>query len=211
MRGFITVAWRDDPSYATLPEESMNMRLPRLVVTALVAAAVGGCGDNAVNYSDPVSLKLSGFKEGDIRAGTFDEQKNVNTETGNPYAEFLRGARNALGGADPGSIGVDAIVLTAGSDSTGVGSDGLGAMMQTVEVYLTDDTSTVPIGRVDNVPMTATTLEVPVTAETEALRPLYPRLIDGSIKVGVRGNARAMLPSTFDLKVNVQITFAAYE
>ena len=27
-------------------------------------------------------------------------------------------------------------MLTAGSDSTGVGSDGLGAVMQTVEVYL---------------------------------------------------------------------------
>jgi len=189
----------------------MKMSLSRLTVIALFVALAGGCGDNAVNYSDPVSLKLSGIKEGDIRAGTFDEQKNVNTESGNPYAEFLRGARGALGGRDPGAIGVDQIILTAASDSTGVGSDGLGAVMQTVEVYLTDDTSTVPIGRVEGVPMTATSLEVPVGIETEALRPLYPRLIDGSIKVGIRGNARAALPTTFDLKVNVQITFVAYE
>ena len=87
-----------------------------LLVASLACAA--GCGADPVSYSAPVAISL-GAKSGDVQSGTLTAKKDINTESGNPYAVFITDAHTALGGKDPGLIQVDKLTLQLGGTSTG--------------------------------------------------------------------------------------------
>ena len=72
-----------------------------LIVLSLTLAA---CADQPISYSDDVGIAL----KADVVDGTVVDEKNINTESGNPYAAFITDAHNALH-ADPGSIEVDRV------------------------------------------------------------------------------------------------------
>lgn len=159
--------------------------------------------------SQPIALDVGGIKEGEIRNETYNRDKSVTSDSGNPYKQFLEQAKGKLDGKSPGRIGVDKIVLTVDGSSKGIGSQGLATILKNVQVYLEKD-ATVALTAVEEVPEGAT-LELEVTAGEEELKVMQTRMLESDFKVGIRGDAVSPRPQDFDLKVNVQITFAAYE
>lgn len=173
---------------------------------ALLAAA--GC-ETAAATSDTIVIRLSGIKESDIRDGVVEREKNVTTETSNPYAAFLADARTALG-ADPSRIEVEAVSITLGGDSRGVvGFDELFAG-QTNVFLRTDAGGTVYVGRVDR-PTGVGPVSFEVIAGEDELAPILPDLLAGVFRVGVRGATARAATDDFDARIEVSIRFAAFE
>ena len=84
----------------------------------LLCATLAACGSDPVGYSEPVGIELKA-KSGDALNAAITEQKDITTESGNPYGKFTSDATAKLGHA-PGSIGLDQLTLTLGAQSTGV-------------------------------------------------------------------------------------------
>ena len=190
-----------------------NWKIGRASMAMLVLAMASGCGDdgssnpaNTVNYSGPVSINIDKFKDGEVRNNAFDADKNVSTESGNPYGMFLSQARATLG-RPPAAVVVDRVTLTLGRDSTGVTAfeQILGGPLT---VYLASSSSTVNIGTVAQ-PTGAGPVEVVITATRDTLAPINSDLIQGSFKVGIRVPAAASLPRSFDAKVATVLYFRA--
>lgn len=90
--------------------------MSRLLAFAFLFTCVAACSDDAVSYSDPVGIHLA-VSDGDVTGTTAYDEKNINTESGNPYGEFATAAHEAVGG-EPSRIVVDAttIAIADGSD-----------------------------------------------------------------------------------------------
>jgi hypothetical protein len=85
----------------------------------LVLCALAACGSDPVNFSEPVGIELKA-KSGDVANTAVTEQKDITTESGNPYGKFTADAMTKLNGNAPSSIGLDQLTLTLGGQSTGV-------------------------------------------------------------------------------------------
>src|SRR5687768_10416129 len=94
----------------------MRSALPTLII---LLACVAACGDDEVSYSAPVGIKLS-LASGDVDNGQLLDEKNINTESGNPYGAYITAAREELGGHDPGDIRLDHLTLQLDTTSSGV-------------------------------------------------------------------------------------------
>lgn len=177
---------------------------------ALTALALG-CGDgtadtNTVGYSGPVNVRLDKFKDGDVRNDAFDSDREINMESGNPYAAFLRDARTALG-RDPAAVVLDRMTFTLASDSRGVtGFEQIFA--GTAVVYFATSSVTVNVGSVA-MPSGAGPITVQVTATRADLAPINPALLSGNFKVGMRVGAAAGRPASFDVKASTTLYFRA--
>lgn len=178
-------------------------------LSASVLFLACGCG-GAVAYSEPVSIKVGTIKESDIRNSAFEFDKEISSETGDPYKAFMATARDELGGADPSAIEVTSIVLTVASDSKGIGTSGFADVMSGVEIFFTKGETTVVVGKLGMIPA-STTMEIPVIAGEEELRVLHSTMLKGDFKVGVRGDAVMSPPAGFELRINVQLEFEALE
>ena len=70
-------------------------------------ALIAACSHHTVaGFSEPVGITFSSVKPGDVVGTILEEQKNINTESGNPYGKFVNDAKAHLGGANPGEIDV---------------------------------------------------------------------------------------------------------
>lgn len=172
-------------------------------VLALGAAA---CGDDPVAHSETISLKLSGIKNGDIKNGQASEDKEISTESGNPYGEFIKNAKAALGGKDPGSIELVSAFVRIHSDSKNVSA--LEAVFSSMELYLTTSNTTIPVGTVATPKGTSIAVKLDENVDYE---PIFADLLGGSFKGGVRGPTVATPPADFDLKLTLDLKFTAYE
>ena len=93
----------------------MNTRNAAALLLVLAAA----CGSkDPVTYSAPVGISLDA-RSGDVVGGTLEVDKNVTTESGNPYGAFTNDAVKALGG-NPSRIAVTSVTLTLEPSSTNV-------------------------------------------------------------------------------------------
>jgi hypothetical protein len=176
---------------------------PLLTLALLVPACAE---DDPVAVSDIVSIKLGGIKEGDVTDSQAARDKNVNSETGNPYGEFLKTVKAALGG-DPRVIRVTSITVQMHADTTGV-SD-IGEVFDALEVFLADGVTTVPVGTLSA--PSGTSLSVPVTATDASLETLQASLKKGDVKVGVRGPVTNPPGGKFELRLTVDIKFEAHQ
>src|SRR4051812_35810400 len=86
---------------------------------ALILLALAACGSDPVSFSQPVGITLKA-KSGDVNNATITENKDVTTESGNPYGAFISDATAKLGGHAPGTIEVNDVTLTLGGTSQGV-------------------------------------------------------------------------------------------
>ena len=80
---------------------------------------LAACGADPVNYSSPVGIELKA-KSGDVAMSVVTEQKDITTESGNPYGAFTNTATQMLGGKQPSRIEIDQLTLQLGAQSTGV-------------------------------------------------------------------------------------------
>lgn len=76
----------------------------------LALILIAACGDDPVNYSAPVGIELKA-KSGDVTGNAINEDKNITTESGDPYGKFVNEAKAKLG-RDPSEIDVDKVTLT---------------------------------------------------------------------------------------------------
>ena len=180
----------------------------RSLFVVLSLAGLAGCETPAAS-SDAIVIRLSGIKEDDVHDGVVEREKNVTTETSNPYAHFLADARAALG-RDPSRIDVEAVSITLGGDTRGVvGFQEL--FSGETNVFLRDDAGgTVYVGRVAS-PSGVGPVECEVVSTEDSLAPILPALLSGTFRVGVRGPTARLATDDFDAKVEVSIRFAAFE
>lgn len=183
-----------------------------LLAAALVSVAA--CGDDPVRYSEPVGIQLKA-KSSDVVAGALDDEKNVNTESGNPYGAFVASARAALDGNDPTEISLEGLALTLGGGSTGVTGVGQVFTGQVDVLFVMSDTNTsVPVG---GGPIAATDGTGPIglgaTFDSTTLASAdYAKLLAGGFKVVLRGPAAATFEAAgADADLQLTLTFAAYE
>ena len=169
-----------------------------------VLVLMTGCG-SPLAVSDYISLKLSGIKDGDIRNGQVSEEKNVNTEEGNPYSEFLRVVGEELDGAAPSRIEVESVGLQVHSDSKGV-SD-LETVFQSLEVFVATGETIATVGYIEVVSGSTVTLD---DIQNGSLDTVQAALIEGNFKMGVRGTVHETLPDDFELKISMDVQFSAY-
>ena len=170
-----------------------------------LALFVFACGDDPVAYSETVSLKLSGIKNGDIAQGVASEDKNVNSESGNPYAEFLKSARAELG-RDPGSIELVSAFVRVHADSKNVVN--IEQVFEDLELFLANSQTTIPAS--DNEAPTGTSVRMAIYEDLD-YGPVFDSMLAGDFKVGVRGATAAEPPADFDLKLTLDLKFTAYE
>lgn len=189
------------------------MPVSRLAVPLLlVLLPVLGCDeDEPVARTGEIVIQLSGIREGDIVAGSVEEEKNVTTESGNPYGAFLQSAREALG-HDPSRIEVTSASITLAGGSRGVATfeelfDG------ETHVFLRADVGgtpvTVHVARVV-APSGTGPVACEVIADRAALAPLDAALLSAGFRVGVRGPTPRLPTDSFDARIDVRIGFAAY-
>jgi hypothetical protein len=85
------------------------MRNP-ICAICLAAVAIACSDKEPVSYSAPVGISLPVASK-DVVSGTVSADKNINTESGNPYGAFTSAARAQLGGKDPSHIAVTGVTL----------------------------------------------------------------------------------------------------
>jgi hypothetical protein len=182
-------------------------RLARILATAtIVGFTLPACGDDPVAYSEVVSLKLSGMKNGDFKNNSVSEDKNISTESGNPYAVFLRNAKDALGGKDPGHIEVVGVTVQVHSESKNVTA--IDQVLADVEVFITNSATTLPVAK--KTAPTGSSVVVPLIKDLD-YGGVKASMISGDFKMGARGTGIATLPADFDLKLTLDVRFEAFE
>src|SRR5262245_54384030 len=174
---------------------------PTLLIFALM---VGACSD-PVSYSSPVGIELKA-KSGDVSGTAISEQKEITTESGNPYGAFVNDATHRLG-RDPARIEIDDLTLTLGGQSTGVA---------TLDQVLTGDVDVAFIVNDTNNTYDAGHILNPTGLGPDAVDPVFDwalvaaldraKMLDGSFKVVVRGPAAAGF-STKGAEASLQTTF----
>ncbi len=184
--------------------------LPIFACVSLVAA----CSDDPVSYSAPVGINLKA-KSDDVVNGVVTDEKNINTESGNPYGAFISDAQDELGGGDPATFELEKLELLLGGNSSGV--TGLGEIFDgTTEVlFIMADTNNSHV--VGSGEITATTEGGPVELGINFDSGDYQgddwdKLLDGGFKVVIRGDAAPEFETKgADADLQVTFTFAAFE
>ncbi len=178
--------------------------MSRLIVLALILSTAS-CGDDPVAYSETISIRLSGIKHGDIANGQASEDKNINSEEGNPYAAFLKTARGRLG-RDPGLVEIVSATVRVHSDSKNISS--LEAVFADMELFMADSATTIPFAHRTTV--SGTSLAFPIDDDVD-YEPIAASMLDGDFKVGARGATVAAPPDDFELKLTLDLEFEAFE
>jgi hypothetical protein len=181
-----------------------------LVATALTASLA--CSGDPVSYSAPVGINLKATGE-DARSGVVVDEKNVNTESGNPYGAFVGEARKQLG-RDPGRIEVAQATLLLGGTSQGVT-----ALEQVllgridVQFVLDDTNNSYNVAHLENAAGTGP-VAFQVDFRPESLAPTdQAKLLSGGFKVVLRSAAAPAFMGRKDASADLQVSleFAAFE
>ena len=183
----------------------------RLLMFSIIATAIAfpsaGCGDDdPVAHSETVTLSFSGIKATTIKDGAASVEKNINTESGNPYADFVKNARAALGGHDPSAIELVSATLRVTDGSQSI--ETFDQLYTALDLTLADSASSLVVGHVAS-PVGAT-IVVPLDGEVD-YAPFAPTFLGGDFKVGLTGPTVAAPPDGFELEVEVDLRFTAYE
>jgi hypothetical protein len=184
----------------------MNRAVRTVGLCALLPLLLAHCADDPIAYSEVISLKLSGIKDGDAKNGVTTEEKNVNTESGNPYGAFLASAEGALDGAEPGRVELSSALVGLHADSKGVAQ--LDQVFSRVELFISSSTATYPLG--DATSLSASTAAF-VLSEDVDWEALQPTLVQGDFKVGVRVDVITDMEDNWDAKLFLDLNFSAYE
>ncbi len=169
------------------------------------------CGDDPVSYSAPVGINLKA-KSGDVSGTAISEDKNITTETANPYGAFVSSATAKLGRA-PGRIEVDRATLVLGAQSTNVARlEDVFTGALDVSFVIHDSGTTYQVGTITN-PAGVGPLDLDVSLAGEDLAPPdFLKYLDGSFKVVARGTAAAGFTAKgAEADLQLTFTFAAFE
>jgi hypothetical protein len=173
---------------------------------------VAACGSDPVNYSAPVGIELKA-KSGDVANAVVSEQKDITTESGNPYGAFTNDATTKLGGVAPSRIELHDLTLTLGAQSTGVTAlEEVVTGDVDVAFIVNDSNNTYDAGHIVNpTGVGPDTMDI-VFDWSQVATTDRSALIGGSFKVVLRGPAAATFSSKgADATLQTTFTFDAYK
>ena len=185
--------------------------MSRQLSIPFVALLLISCGSDPVSYSAPVGISLDA-KSTDVTAGQISVDKNITTESGNPYGAFTNAAVQKLG-RDPSRIAVTSATLVLESSSTGV------TILQqvfggtaTVSFQMNGSRAVHPVASVAS-PSGAGPLGMAVVFDSSGISSTdYADLVGGNFKVVLSGPAAAGFGAvSATAKMDVTFTFVAYE
>jgi hypothetical protein len=191
----------------------VTMNAYRISIIALSLASLAHCADEPVNYSSPVGISLA-FKSSDVVAGTIVADKNINTESGNPYASFVSTARSKIG-RDPSRIEATKVTVEVLASSKQVSQ--LGQIFDgncAISFVLNSGNVTIAVA---NRAMTAADTAGPVDMtptfdSTTMSASDYAQLVGGSFKVKLNClSAVSFASGGANVDFKATFTFAAYE
>jgi len=180
--------------------------------TTIVFFFLAACGTDPVNYSAPVGIELHA-KSADVNMSAVTEQKDITTESGNPYGAFINAAKAKLGGKEPSRIEIDSLTLTLGAQSTGV-SKMDDVLSGDIDIAFLANTSnnTYDAGHVMNPTGVG---PVPVTPDFEwsmVATQDVAQMLNGSFKVALRGSAATGFTTKgADATLQLTFTFTAFQ
>jgi hypothetical protein len=172
---------------------------------ALAPLVFAACSDDPVSYSAPVGINLK-VKSGDVSGTAISEDKNITTETSNPYGAFVSAATTTIGRA-PGRIEVDHATLLLGAQSTNVTRlEAIFAGVVDVAFVINDTNNTYDVGTVTN-PTGVGPIDLDISLAGADMAPQdFTKYLDGSFKVVARGTAATDFASK-GAEANLQLTF----
>lgn len=188
------------------------MRLHYLCASFL-AVSIGCSDDDPVSVSDVVDLKLT-LSSGDVENGTLRDEKNINTESGNPYGVFVQKARDEIGG-EPSRITIEGTGITLNATSKNVTTLGgvfLGATK--LELVMNGSTTPYPVATHDFMAADgAGPVAFSVDFDSDDIPAAdYTDLASGSFKVSLSGPpAVGFKAATADADLTLSLTFEAFE
>ena len=170
-----------------------------------VCLFLAACGADPVSFSQPIGINLKA-KSGDVSGTTISEEKAITTESGNPFGAFVNDATAKIG-RSPGEMRIDSLTLTLGGNSTGVISlDQVFAGDVDTVFVINDTNNTYDVGHVIN-PTGIGPVGIDVNFDSTAVDVTdYQKMLSGSFKVVVRGNA-AVGFSSKGASADLQMTF----
>lgn len=179
----------------------------RAVLVVGSACLLVACGDDEpLSYSAPVGINLKA-KSGDVKSGVINDEKEITTESGNPYGAFVKDARIRLGGRDPARIEIASLTLLLGGQTKGV-ADLQEVFSGKVEVFflMKDTNNSVPVGDVTD-PVGSGPVSLGITFNSAGLSPAdWSKLVAGNFKVVIRGNTAAGFDKA-GADADLQLTF----
>ncbi len=177
-----------------------------------LAALLGACGSDPVSVSRPVGISLPVSSNDVGVAGAIAVDKNINTESGNPYGAFANAARDGLGGRNPSRVAVVALALGLRPSSTNVTALEQ-AFTGTVAISfrMNGSDAVYPVGFVASPAGTAAGLSV--SFDSQAMPPAdYDALLGGQFKVVLSGTGASGFSTASALAdLLADFTFVAYE
>jgi hypothetical protein len=178
----------------------------------LFAFAIG-CSDDPVSVSDVVDLKLT-LSSGDVANNILRDEKNVNTESGNPYGAFVAKAREEIGG-DPSHIAVTGTAVTIGATSRNVTMLGQVFAGATKLEFVMNGSSTPHAVATKSVGAADGAGPIPflVAFDSDDIPAAdYTDLASGSFKVVLSGPpASGFAAANADADITISLTFEAFE
>jgi hypothetical protein len=182
-----------------------------LLPLAALALAAGCGGSDPVSYSAPVGINLKA-KSGDVSQTVISEEKEITTESSNPYGKFIDDAHAQLGGNDPSRVEIEHLSLLLGADSTNVLSlDEVYVGDGDVALVMSDSNNTYDVGHVTDPTGTETDVSVVFDSASIAAQD-WDRFLAGSFKVVIRGPAAESFSSKgAEADLQLTFTFGAYE
>ena len=180
--------------------------LKQLLVMALCALPLVACGGDPVSYSAPVGINLKA-KSSDTANNTVSAEKNISTESGNPFKVFVDQARQELDGQSPSRVELTSLTLLLGAQSVGTSSlTEVFASRVEVAFLMDESNNTYIAGRAESV-VGSGAIPMIVEFDSEALSAAdYARFLDGKFKVVLRGAAASGF-STKGAEADFQATF----
>ena len=190
-----------------------SLRPPCSTIAIALAALTAGCSDEEpVSHSAPIGINLK-VKSSDVGAqATISSDKNITTESGNPWAKFVTDARSHLT-HDPSDVDLDQVTLTLGATSTGVTS--LAEIFTgevVIQFVMETSNNIVPVAKLTN-PTGRGPVAMTVQFDYAAIPPQdLAKFYAGSYKVVLAGPAAPTFQSKgADADLQATFTFQAFE
>jgi hypothetical protein len=178
----------------------------------LVLLLLPSCADDPVAVSEAVGINID-IKSDEVATGAISDEKDINSEAGNPYKAFITEARAALGGVDPSEVDLTAVTLSLGATSTGV-TDLEQVFTGQVEILfiIHDTNNSYNVATVTN-PTGGGPVSMNITWDPSLIKASsidWGKFLDDKFKVVIRGTAATgFAEAAATAKMQVTLTFHA--
>jgi hypothetical protein len=191
------------------------MNTKNLCSFSMVVLSLAACSsDEPLTHSAPVGITIN-VKASEVAAGKLVADKNINTESGNPYGAFISNAKTALDGKDPARIALAGLTIaldTAKSSGvTTVGGVFIGACK--IQFTMSGSGTVYPIGNKAFVAADgAGPISMTATFDSAAMPAAdLSELIGGQFKMGIDCGAATTFTGNADATLITTMTFEAFD